>query len=107
MICPKCEYEYVAGIRICPECGSKLIRIEDLEGELARPSDWIVAFTTDKTFEAEMLQANLEGAGIASKLLSQRDRNLPGAGDLSIIKLFVKKDQASEAVEIIKNILEE
>jgi hypothetical protein len=51
-----------------------------------------------------MLKANLKGAEIEALVLSQKDRSYPGVGDLSVVKLLVKKDSAQEALEIINDI---
>lgn len=104
MICPKCEYEYVEEIKTCPDCGTELVSAEDFEGNLVHPEDWIVVYTTSETYEAEMLKSNLEGANIEALILSQKDRNYPTVGDLSIVKLLVKKDDAAAAAEIIGDI---
>lgn len=104
MICPNCEYEYIEGVTICPDCGSELIPKEEFDGKLVHPSDWVVIFTTGTLYEAEMLKSNLEGAGIESLILSQKDSCYPAVGDLAIVKLLVKKDDTDEAQSIIKDI---
>lgn len=104
MICPKCEYEYVPEIKVCPDCGTELIPLEEFEGNLVTPSDWTIVYTTDAMYEAEMLKANLESADIETEILGQKDRNLPGVGDLSIIKILVRKRDSEDATAIIKDI---
>lgn len=104
MICPKCEYEYVEGIKVCPDCGSYLITVEEFEGHLVHPEDWIVVYSTDKSYEADMLKSNLESADIETLILSQNDKNFPTVGDLSIIKILVRKTEADSALQIIDDI---
>lgn len=104
MICPKCEIEYLDDIKVCVECGTPLVTIEDFELNLVNYKDWDVAFTTAENFEAEMIKANLEGAGIESIILSQKDINFPSPGDLSIIKVLVKKEDLEDAESIINDI---
>ncbi len=104
MICPKCEYEYVEGIKVCPDCGSDLITVEEFEGHLVHPEDWIVVYSTDKSYEADMLKSNLESADIETLILSQNDKNFPTVGDLSIIKILVRKTEADSALQIIDDI---
>ena len=104
MICPKCEYEYVDGITKCADCGNDLIPVEEFEGNLVHPSDWAIIYTCSETYEAEMLKANLMGAGIKSLILGQKDSSYPGVGDLAVVKLLVHKDDIEEAQKIIDDI---
>jgi len=104
MICPNCEYEYTEGIAVCPDCGTELITTEDFEGHLVHPSDWIIVYTCDENYEAEMYKTNLESADIDTLIFSQRDRNYPSVGNFSVIKILVKKSDAASAIEIINDI---
>lgn len=106
MICPKCEYEYVEGVKLCADCGAKLIPVEEFEGHLVHPKDWVIVYTCDEPYQAEMLKANLSGAEIEVLIISQKDRSYPVGGDLAVVKLLVKKTDAQEAVEIIRDIEE-
>lgn len=106
LVCPKCKYEYVKGITICPDCGKKLvdpstlIQPKDLEEE-----DWMIIYTSDHEYELKMLKDNLLSAGIDSIIFSHKDRNFPTPGDLSVISLLVKKVQAEEAAQFINEVL--
>ncbi len=99
-ICPNCKYEYVNGIKKCPDCGAELV--DELPEEIIlNEADWIVVYTTSLDYEAEMLKGNLESAGISAMILSQKDSSFPAPGDLSIIKLLVKKEDAESAVTFL------
>lgn len=99
--CPNCKYEYVEGKTYCPDCGETLV--ETLPEEIIfNESDWEVVYTSSFDFEVEMLKDNLESAGIAVNILSQRDSNFPVPGDLSVIKLLVKKEDVETAMNYIE-----
>jgi hypothetical protein len=104
MICPKCEYEYINGITVCPDCGTKLVPIEEYNGKLAHSSSWVIVYTTDALYEAEGFKANLEGAGIQTTILGQKDGSFPAVGNLAVIKILVKKSDQKSAIEIINDI---
>ena len=102
MICPECKKEYPAGVEICPECNVPLV--EFLPENDVYEGDWVVAYTTDAEYEAEMLKANIESAGINVRILGQKDQSFPVVGDLSVIKILVPRKDANDAVEIINDI---
>jgi hypothetical protein len=104
MICPKCEYEYHEGISTCPDCDTDLVTIENFEGNLVHPKDWVIVYSCENMVEADMLKANLGGADIESLILNQNDSSFPVVGDLSVVKLLVQKNDASDAVAIINDI---
>lgn len=104
MICPKCEAEYVEGMTVCSDCDTELITKAEFELNLVHHDDWIPVFSTDVRYEAEMIKANLEGAKIKSIVLSQKDKSFPATGDLSVIKLLVKKNDVDDALKIISDI---
>ncbi len=104
MICPKCESHYVTGVKVCPDCNTELIPYSEYEGKLIHPKDWVIIYTTDVEYEAQMFKANLEGADIEVLILGQNDKNFPVPGDFSIIKILVKKSDADEALAIIEDI---
>lgn len=104
MICLKCEAEYIDGITICPDCNTELITKEDFEGNLIHPEDWVIVYSCAEDLEADMLKSNLEGANIEVLLLNQNDHNFPVIGNLSVIKVLVKKTDAQDASAIINDI---
>jgi len=104
-VCPNCNYEYVLGITICPDCNTPLVNSAELSkySELSK-DDWVLVYTAFSEIEADMLKENLEGAGISASVLSQKSSNFPAPGDLSTVKLFVKKADVPEALEFIQEV---
>jgi hypothetical protein len=104
-VCPNCKYEYIDGIVICPDCNTPLIDSIELNNysDLSE-EDWVLVYTTFSEIEAAMLKENLENAGIPASVLSQKDSSFPAPGDLSTIKLFVKKVDVLEALEFIQDV---
>lgn len=67
---------------------------------------WVLIYTTNTQLEAEMLKANLSGAGIPCEILSQVDTTrMLSVGELAIVKIFVPREHKEEAKEIIQDIL--
>ncbi|NWG27971.1 MAG: DUF2007 domain-containing protein [Ignavibacteriaceae bacterium] len=104
-VCPNCKYEYINGIVICPDCNTPLVDAIELNNysDLSE-EDWVLIYTTFSEIEATMLKENLENAEIPASVLSQRDSSFPAPGDLSIIKLFVKKADVPDALEFIQDV---
>lgn len=95
--CPNCTYEYVEGIKKCPDCGTSLV------DELI-DHDWIVVYTSDQEYDIQMMKDALESADIETNVLSQKDSNFPVTGDLAVIKLLVKSEDVSSAKKFIDEI---
>lgn len=95
--CPNCTYEYVEGIKVCPDCGTELVP------ELV-DHDWVVVYTSDQLYDVQMMKDSLESAEIGATILSQKDSSFPGTGDLAVIKLLVKSEDTDSALDFIKEL---
>ena len=102
-ICPNCKYEYIEGILICPDCNVALVDELKNFNELSE-DEWVLVYTSFSVIDVEMLKENLESAGMSASILSQKDSSFPVPGDLSKVKLFVKKADVSEALEFIQTV---
>ncbi len=104
-VCPNCNYEYVEGIAMCPDCSSPLVKENDLQKfEELSEADWVLVYTSGDELEIGMLKGLLESAGLKVNILSQKDHNLPVPGDLSVVKLFVRKNDVKSALTYIQDI---
>ncbi|MGE5436627.1 MAG: putative signal transducing protein [Syntrophothermus sp.] len=102
-ICPNCEYEYVEGVKVCPDCGFNLVPDDEVvKAEDWSEDNWEVVYTSTQEYEIEMLKDNLESAGIVATILSQKDRNFPAPGDFSMVKLLVQKQDVDAALTYIE-----
>jgi len=103
-VCPNCNYEYVEGIVICPDCNTPLVDADELQKypELSE-DEWVLVYTSFQDIDVDMIKDNLESAGIGATKLSQKDHNFPAPGDLSIVKLMVKKADVKAALEFIQD----
>jgi len=104
-VCPNCKYEYIEGIVICPDCNTSLVDSIELNNypDLSE-EDWILVYTSFSEIDIDMLKENLESAGIAASVLSQKDSSFPAPGDLSVVKLLVKKADVQAALEFIQTV---
>lgn len=104
-VCPNCDYEYVEGITICPDCGTPLVDEKFfIKPEEWTEENWEVVYTSSMDYEIEMMKDNLQSAGIHAAVLSQKDRNFPAPGDFSVIKLLVHKEDVQNALNFIQQI---
>jgi len=95
--CPNCSYEYLEGIKICPDCGATLV-------DALIDQDWVIVYTSDQLYEVQMIKDELESAEISATILSQKDSSFPATGDLAVIKLLVKNEDASSAIAFINDL---
>ena len=103
-VCPKCNYEYVEGIAICPDCNTHLVEEDELQNvEELSEKDWVLVYTSGNELEMGMLKGILESAGLEVNVLSQKDHNFPMPGDLSVVKLFVRKNDVQAALNYIQD----
>ncbi len=104
-VCPNCNYEYVEGIAICPDCNSPLVEENDLQKfEELSEADWVLVYTSGDELEISMLKDVLKSAGLEVNVLSQKDHILPVPGDLSVVKLLVRKSDVNSALNYIQDV---
>jgi hypothetical protein len=101
IICPECSTELENDIYVCTNCGNEI----DLTQAQGKHFPWVLVYTTNTEYDAQMFKANLEGAGIPTQILSQLDSSrMFTIGELAIVKIYVLSPYATEAKEIIQEI---
>ena len=70
--CPKCRYEFEAGVLVCPDCSEALLSHLPLRKSVAmQPDDsWVVIGRVPSGLSAEMAKGSLDSNNIPSVLLS-------------------------------------
>lgn len=107
-VCPNCEYEYVEGMTICTDCGTRLVDDKNfIPPEDWTEENWQVIYTSSQEYDVEMLRDNLESEGIKAVILSQKDRNFPAPGDFSLVKLYVRQEDVKVALNFIQHVKSE
>lgn len=69
--------------------------------------DWVLVYKTDQDYKAMALKSNLESSGIEVSILSQSDHNFPAMGNLSVVKVLVKRKDEETALAFIREINKE
>jgi hypothetical protein len=99
----------VCGAPLCAECavqvGDRYFCAADSHVDLYER--YAVVYTTSTDYEADMIKANLQGAGIDALVFNQHDHvYFITMGSLAIVNVMVPKDQFARAKDIIPLILE-
>jgi len=71
--CPKCRYEYLPGVTVCPDCDEKLVDVlpeENSEEEVKEYDDWIELAQLTSLPSAEMLLEVLREKNIPAVIQS-------------------------------------
>ncbi|MFA4907467.1 MAG: DUF2007 domain-containing protein [archaeon] len=66
--CPKCKYEFVEGLTVCPECGETLVN-QAPEEDLT-PVKWVLLTTLSSPVIAEMVRGALNNQNIPATISS-------------------------------------
>jgi hypothetical protein len=94
----------ICGKPVCRDCAvSKKGRVFcDDDEHVKIHQDWVVLCSTSTEYEAEMVKANLEIAGVKALVFSQVDHAyfIP-IGRLAIVNVMVPKDKLAKAREVV------
>jgi hypothetical protein len=96
----------ICGKPVCSECSIEVDgKIYCKEGNHRQyDEDWVVIYTTQYEYEAEMLKANIESAGIPCVVFSTKDHSYFMTVGFGIVKILVPKNQKEIALKIIEDL---
>lgn len=100
----------VCGKPVCEDCANMVEGkvFCDNDSHYNIHQDFAIAYTTSTDYEAVMIQANLEGAGISAQIFNQHDHvYFTTMGSLALVNVMVPKHQVEKAREIIQTIFEQ
>ena len=109
MFCPQCGYEYVEGIRNCPDCGAGLVASLPGEEKSGEEDRFVPLPNLPGRVYAEMIQGALEKRGIPSYIRSQGPGDayqFSGTTPRSGVQLFVPESRFDECLEIQHQMLD-
>ncbi|MCX6825924.1 MAG: DUF2007 domain-containing protein [candidate division Zixibacteria bacterium] len=106
MFCPKCRYEYKAGVHKCPDCGIPLVTVlppKDKDKPESEYVELVTVMTTGNLAELAVAKSILEAVGIKYFAKTETLRQLFAAG---LVELQVGRGDEDEARELLENMEE-
>lgn len=100
--CPRCRYEYHAGLRQCPDCGVELVEQLSPEEELPPSGSLVTVYVAKDMTEASLIKSFLEEFQIESFI----GYDLGPAYPVGQIDVRVAEEHADEARELIAEFLQ-
>lgn len=94
-----------------PLCKEDIRKIDDAyycedDSHVRISQEYVAVYKTNTDYEADMLVANLQGAGIDAVAFNQHDHvYFVNLGALAVVKIMVQRKDAERAKEIIDSIL--
>jgi len=106
MFCPGCKAEYVEGIKLCPECGIKLVNDLNKEKESQGQGNFpeiIPVLSTYSLGDVAVIKSILDASGIYYYFKGERQLGLvkPWADPA---QLMVKKDDKDTVKDLLKDL---
>lgn len=101
--CPKCKYEYVQGIDVCPDCDLKLVeKLHEKPHEDHIDTELVLVARFATAAEAEMARLKLEGSGIEAVIMGGIARAYVAATMMDPdVQLMVRTEDALAARKVL------
>jgi hypothetical protein len=95
----------ICGKPVCGDCAvrrqGRVLCENDEHTKIAQ--GWAVVYTTSTDYEAQMVRANLENAGIPCLIFSQRDHvYFLTVGDMAVVNVMVPNQRLNEARDFLR-----
>jgi hypothetical protein len=101
VFCPKCKAEYREGVITCADCGVPLV--DSLPGEPEhRDIEFVDIVRTFSPQDIAIIKSILDGSGIEYYIQGDHTINVRPFADPAIV--YVVKEQADEAIELLKDL---
>lgn len=106
--CPECRYEYVPGVRVCPDCGVELV--DELPSEEVSDVSFVPLPDLPGRIYAEMVKGVLDEKGIPCFIRADGVSDayrISGTGPVSRgVQLYVPEDRLEECIQIQHEMLD-
>ena len=106
MFCPKCGDEFVAGIKICPDCELSLVDEQPSKEprELVESEELVTVATFQTVFDASVAKGALEAEGMHAFVPNESVGSFSRLAQReSWAELKVKARDRDRAVQVLKN----
>ncbi len=103
--CPKCGYEYLKHVKVCPDCGTRLVEKRPVDEHYVNSDVRFVQLPDlPGRIYAEMVKVALEQRGIPCYIRSDAVTDaysISGAGPAGhTARIFVPEDRLEESIQI-------
>jgi hypothetical protein len=111
LFCPVCKYEYKSGIKVCPDCGEKLVEKLSLDENDKKFDNikFVPLPNLPGRVYADMIKETLDAKDIPCYIRSEGVGDayqFPGTTPLGVIRLYVPEDKLKECIEIQQQMLD-
>ena len=111
MFCPSCKYEYNPGVKMCPDCGKKLVEKlpDEKNNKYFKKIKFVPLPSLPGRVYADMVKDTLDTNGIPCYIRSQGIGDayqFPATTPMGGTRIYVPEDRIEEAIEIQQQMLD-